>query len=138
MISPKFLAQAEKLRIYGLQDQQKWEEYRQTLHGTVEVIVKYPQSLRSLQQNRYYWGVVVDLISQHTGYAKEETHEILKAKFLSREAFIGKEPVRYARSTTSLTTKQFKKYLNEIKEWAFIELGIVIPEPEDIDYDTTL
>jgi len=135
MLFPKFLAQAERLRIYGLQDQQKWEEYQKTLHGTVEIIVKHPQSLRTLQQNRYYWGVIVELISQHTGYAKEETHEILKAKFLSREVIVKEERIRYARSTTTLTTKQFNEYIEEIKEWAFNTFNLIIPEPEDV-YDS--
>ena len=37
---------------------------------------------RSNQQSRYYWGIVVQILSEHTGFTKDEVHELLKRKFL--------------------------------------------------------
>lgn len=50
----------------------------------VEVAVKRLRATRSIQQSRYYWGVVVELIAEHTGYTPEEIHEVLKAKFIPK------------------------------------------------------
>jgi len=128
----KFLANIKNLKISGLDNQMLWEKYRQTLKNTVEVIVKQPKALRSLRQNRYYWGVVVEILCEYTGYSREETHEILKAKFLSDTKKVGNEIITYARSTTTLTTKEFENYLQRIREWAIIELQVNIPDPETI------
>ena len=40
---------------------------------------------RSIQQNRYYWAVICKLISEHTGYTTDETHQILAEMFLAYE-----------------------------------------------------
>ena len=37
---------------------------------------------RSLNQNNYYWGVVIEKLSEKLGYTKDEMHDILKFKFL--------------------------------------------------------
>lgn len=92
---------------------------------------------RSGNQNRYYWSVVIELISEHTGFTREEIHEILKHKFLRRTIWIPhnadgvKEMNVIARSTTDLTTKEFEEFLSSIRGWAAICLGISIPEPNE-------
>ncbi len=128
----KFLANIRSLKISGLDNQLLWEKYKRTLKNTVEVIVKQPKTLRSLRQNKYYWGVVVEMLSEYTGYSREEIHEILKSKFLSNTKEIGDETITYSRSTATLTTKEFEIYLQRIREWGLIKLGILIPEPEII------
>ncbi|MDR0607824.1 MAG: hypothetical protein LBG52_05805 [Candidatus Peribacteria bacterium] len=40
------------------------------------------QLTRSLQQNSYYWGVVLHLIEEHTGTPAEELHYYFKHKIL--------------------------------------------------------
>lgn len=91
---------------------------------------------RSNNQNRYYFGVIVDILSDHTGFTRDEVHEILKSKFLRRTMWIPKktgimEMSVISYSTTELTTVQFEKYLSEIREWASLELGINLPEPNE-------
>ena len=36
---------------------------------------------RSLKENRYYWGVVLSMIAEHTGMEIEEAHEFCKLTF---------------------------------------------------------
>ena len=91
--------------------------------------------LRTTPQNRYYYGVVVTLLSDHTGYSKNEIHEMLKNKFLT-EVIAIKTPKkllleRTTRSSTELTTAEFEEYLSQITQWAAEELSVVIPEPND-------
>lgn len=91
---------------------------------------------RSNEQNRYYWGVVIDLISEHTGFNREEMHEVLKHKFLRQTVWVPlrngiKEQSIITKSTTKLTTLQFEEYLREIRQWAAEEMSISLPEPNE-------
>ncbi len=97
---------------------------------------------RSGCQNRYYWGVVIDLLSEHTGFDREEMHEVLKHKFLRKTVWIHKkggieEQSIITKSTTGLTTKQFEEYLSGIRQWASADLGVFLPEPNEADYADT-
>ena len=40
------------------------------------------EKIRSNPQNRYYWGVIVEILSQEFGLSKNETHELLKSEHL--------------------------------------------------------
>lgn len=99
---------------------------------------QWVSTLRSNQQSRYYFGVVVDILSNHTGFTPEEMHEILKHKFLRDWKKIktvnGVFEYVYTKSTTILSTAEFENYLAKIREWAAIELNCQIPEPnEELD-----
>lgn len=94
---------------------------------------------RSNNQNRYYWGVVLDAFqNSEIGYTKDEWHEFLKHKFLTdKKLFLivkGKkliEDFETTKSTTDLTTKEFEEFMTRVRQWASIELGIWIPEPNE-------
>ena len=93
---------------------------------TVEIVKS--KQVRSLPQNKYYWGVVVKIVSQHTGYTSEETHQELARMFLSYENS-GK---LFVRSTTKLNTMEFEKYAESCREWAKKEMDVYIPLPNEI------
>jgi len=84
---------------------------------------------RTDNQNNYYWGVPIKMIADTLGYEKDEVHDALKAKFLAREGVLPRIP-----STTTLTTVEFNEYLERIGQWAAEFLGIVIPDPNEVDY----
>lgn len=94
-----------------------------------------PKKWRSNSQNSYYWSVCVGLISEHTGFTPDETHEILKNRFLSEPKTLQlktkTQMVFVTRSTTELDTKSFEEYLSKIRIFASMELGIWIPEPNE-------
>lgn len=52
--------------------------------GAITIRVSRQHALRSGQQNRWYWGVIVQLLADHTGYTADEIHEVLKAKFIPK------------------------------------------------------
>lgn len=95
---------------------------------------EWKSTIRSNPQNSYYWGVVIELISEHTGFTLDEVHEILKHKFLAKRVFIksAQEYVDITKSTTILSTVEMEEFLSQIRRWAVIDLGISIPEPNEI------
>lgn len=84
---------------------------------------------RSLQQNSYYWGVICKLVSDHTGYSPEETHQIFAEMFLSYE----KDGRTFTRSTTKLKTAEFEEYMENCRRWAAMELQVYCPLPNEHD-----
>ena len=93
-------------------------------------------TLRSIPENKYYWGVIVEILSDELGYSKFETHEILKEKFLREPKFIqtkeGMIEIWIPKSTASLSTTEFEGFLADIRGWAVADLGIVIPLPKEV------
>lgn len=87
---------------------------------------------RTLQQNRLY-RLWLNCISAESGNDVEDLHEYFKLKYLDVHARIiyGQEVVRVT-STTELNTEQFTAFLDKVQQWASIELGIILPEPEDM------
>ncbi len=117
------------------------------LEGETEVAVRKYRASRSNPQNRYYWGVVLEIISDYTGYTPEEAHEMMKILFLSRLVKLKKKKaktkrqnkakkkafmVRVIKSTASLNTAQFEAYLEKIRRFAATKLdGLYVPLPNE-------
>ena len=79
-----------------------------------------------MDQNEYYWGVVLETLSD-TGYSTEELHEIFKFKFLQDKI----KHHSIIKSTSQLDTKEMEEYLENIRRFASLELGISIPLPNE-------
>jgi len=99
----------------------------------VELTLKKSQSIRSLQQNKFYHGVVVKMIADHCGYVPDEMHEILKHKFLS-DSFADEFGLVRVRSTAALSTDEFIQYTNRIIIWSAETLGLPIPDPSQVEF----
>jgi hypothetical protein len=98
----------------------------------IELIVRKRKSQRSLQQNAYYWGVVIEILANHFGYEAGEMHEALKFKFLRTHE--GDLPA--ARSTAKLNTEEFVAYVDRVVRWAAQEHQLYIPDPGQVEYAT--
>lgn len=107
--------------------------------GEYELIIRKPKKERSLSQNRYYFGVVLRLLSNHTGHSVDDLHETMKSMFnplrLEFNTKKGMEAVRASKSTTELTTVKMEEYLSQIRQWASESLGIFIPTPGEVDFE---
>lgn len=92
---------------------------------------------RSTKQNRLYWEWI-NVIGTETGYTKDETHMLLRDKFLGYNEVTTKkgETIKELRSTTKLKVGEMKDYLEQIDIFAS-EYGIVLPRPSDL-YDIAL
>lgn len=109
---------------------------RRMRDGEVLVSITRHRATRSVQQNRWYWGVIVEVLAEHTGYTPDEIHEVLKAKFLPKRIAIadGNGEVRgefvIGGTTTRLDKVEFGEYCEAIRQWAADSLSLVIPDPE--------
>lgn len=92
--------------------------------------IEEKKNRRSLRQNAYYWGVVIPLIAEYTGYSENDIHDLLKTMFLKKYIVLNGKEKTIIRSTSELTTAEFAEYLKKIVQWAWDKLQIVIPEPE--------
>jgi hypothetical protein len=137
-MNPIFLGKVNYGKLI-LDNKPRFNDYLCALEGSeVEVIVGKIQKPRTKRENRYYWGVVVKLISEEIGLSPEETHEALKLQFLKEHIDIVVkaqiEPIFYIRSTASLTTVEFEEYLTNIRMWADTFLNCRIPLPNEVDF----
>jgi hypothetical protein len=104
--------------------------------GEVLVSVSRKRASRSLQQNRWYWGVIVEILADHTGYSPDEIHEILKAKFIPKRLAISdqngeiKGEFVIGGTTTKLDKVAFGEFCESVRQWAADDLGVVIPDPD--------
>jgi len=101
----------------------------------VFVTVVRQQHLRTMPQNRYYHGVVVDSIAGYIGESREETHELLKEKFLPRrrvELLDGKF-LEMPPSTRHLSVEAFSAYVEQVRVWAAQWLHLSIPDANQVE-----
>ncbi len=98
--------------------------------------IKQDKDSRSTKQNRLYWEWV-SVISSELGYTKDETHMLLRDKFLGYNEVTPKkgDTIRELRSTTKLKVGEFKDYLEEIDMFV-AQYGIILPRPEDLYYES--
>lgn len=99
------------------------------------VLVKFEKrgSKRSLPQNRYYHGVVVQMVMmglREIGYclSHDETHFFLKQKFNPVQLpGNGGLVIEVPGTTTQLNKIEFSEYIERIAQWAVEYLNVVIP-----------
>lgn len=111
----------------------------------IEVTIKRARKHRSSEQNRYYWGVLVqsvlrafidlgnDLQEGNAEHA-EIVHEFLRDKFLENglEVYDAEGNLYHTRpSTTRLTTVEQEEYHDRIRQFAAEYLSISIPLPNE-------
>src|SRR4030042_1141557 len=94
-----------------------WRSYLARNKGRdVWIVVTRQQHNRTMSQNSYYWGVVVNEIANHIGESTEETHELLKEKFLPRRRIelLGGKELEMPPSTRQLTVEAFAEYVEHV------------------------
>lgn len=101
---------------------------------------------RSLQANRFYWGVVLKETAEQATvngqrYTAEAWHELGKRQFLGYEfkkvAVAGrkrKTVIKTLRSTTKLKVRAMSKYLEQFMAFAVTDLGVRFSETRWEDY----
>lgn len=100
-----------------------------TVGKTYRIKITTKRTIRTVSQNALYW-LWLTCIEQETGNEKDYLHEFFKQKYLGREiVMVFNTEVYPLKSTTGLNTKQFTNYLERIKVFASVELGITLPLP---------
>lgn len=104
----------------------------------IELTIRKKRKRRSDPQNRYYFGVVVEMVriglKDMTGeiFNSDEAHDFLKMRFLKRPLADtnGEQIGEKVLSTTKLDTIEFSEYIEQCCAFAAEYLGISIPPPE--------
>lgn len=105
--------------------------------GRVTIRVEKWKAKRSNAQNRYWWGTVVKLFSEHCGEYPEDMHEILKVQLLPKQVTVidadtGEEKeITIGRSTSNLNASEFKQLIEKAQHLG-ATLGIYIPDPGEM------
>ena len=130
--NPIFTANINRQGKIIFDEPEKFKRFVQTKAGRrVEVLVRNQRNRRSLQANKYYWGVVIALMAEEFGYEKEELHNNLAMKFLRIEDCpITGSPQR--KPTPDCDTKEFAEYLDACMCLG-AEHGIYFPAPGEVD-----
>lgn len=114
-----------------LDDQEAFNQWLVSLgECEVQLSIGKRKKIRSHNENRYYWGVVIRILSAELGYSDDEMHEALKWKFLR----IKENSIPTVKSTANLSTTEFEDYAAQIRRWAAQELNIQVPEPNEVEY----
>jgi len=103
---------------------------------TLSLELKVVRNMRSLKQNGYYF-FLVKLLSDHTGFTKDEMHEILKVSCLSKNVSFNGKDITIAGSSTDLNTKEFEEYMILVREIG-TELKVFMPLPNESKFDYTI
>lgn len=101
-------------------------------------IIRHKET-RSMDANRLYW-LWLKVIAEDTGHDKDEIHEEFKSRFVGTETirgFYGFTAVRPV-STAKLDTAQFSQYMERVKVFASAGLGIVLPVPGDMAFESMI
>jgi len=99
--------------------------------GNYVLEIQRSKDKRSLNQNKYYWGVIVTLFSEQSGYTVNESHQELASMFLRYD----KDGRVFTRSTTELDTKEFEQYAERCRFFMGQEMRINVPLPNEITED---
>lgn len=104
---------------------------------SVEVAITRLRAARSLEQNRYLWGVVYQTLADYTGYTPEEIHDVCKAKFIPKRVALANgngEVVGefvLGGSTRKLKKDECTEYIENIRRWAAESLDCYIPDANE-------
>jgi len=128
-MTPKWSGQVKGGKI-KLDNPQDFKTHICSLEGKrVNVVVKRYRTDRTLKQNSYYWGYVVQPLAEHLGYTKEEMDYIYRKHFL----MITKNGEEIPRKTDELTTTEMSSFIEQIKRWASEFHEFYIPDSDEIE-----
>lgn len=113
----------------------KIEAYFDTLkNGEYTLVAKRDTDKRSISQNALMW-MWFNCIAHETGQNKTDIYDYYRMLFLTREVVINGKEVSVSSGTSSLDTRQFTEFLNNIQSDAASEFGIRLPTPEDMYWE---
>jgi len=90
----------------------------------------YPS--RNIDVNAYYWGVVLKRISDDTGMNTLELHEYFKTLFNFGYNWRKNEVIIEAGSTAGMDYIDFAEYVEKVRLYAELDLGIIIENQEEL------
>lgn len=113
---------------------------------TITITIEAVRNKRSTYQNRWYWGVAVELLHEHLWQLgntmnKSDVHGIIKLAVAKRERGLlidevvdkstGEVLAHRIKSTTELTTTEFMAFKEVLQAWCAEVFDLYIPDPDE-------
>tara|TARA_R100001369_G_scaffold91579_1_gene133250 strand:- start:851 stop:1234 length:384 start_codon:yes stop_codon:yes gene_type:complete len=97
-----------------------------------DVVIKIVErnNKRTNDQNSLFWNWI-KILSDYTGYTKEEMKEMVSYKFLKRERVDNEGYTEtYLQGTSTLSKKEFNDFMNDVSRWSNTTFNISLPSNE--------
>ena len=94
-----------------------------------DVVIKIVErnNKRTNDQNSLFWNWI-KILSDYTGYTKEEMKEMVSYKFLKRERVDNEGYTEtYLQGTSTLSKKEFNDFMNDVSRWSNTTFNISLP-----------
>jgi hypothetical protein len=101
--------------------------------GPVTLRITAGKRSRTSNQNKFFHGVIVKLIAEHTGYSLSEAKDAILLTLIPQEITDIKtgEIVRVPGHSSRLTVKEFNELIERALQLG-AELGVYIPTPDEV------
>ena len=106
------------------------EKLNKVKDGDYVLLITKQENIRTLNQNAYFWGVVMKCSADAMGLDKHTANMQLKDVLgfwkLDKSG-------KYAlfESTSDMSIKRLAEYIDQIKKLMFNQFGLIIPEPNE-------
>lgn len=120
MIIPLFNGQVKEGK-FILDNKEQFTSWVHTLaDGLYQMRISKPKKIRSLNQNNYLHGCLIQILSEELGYEFKEMKGIVKWVFGIKH-------------TSELSTAESEILYEGIRRWALKDFNIRLPTPDEID-----
>lgn len=103
-------------------------------NGNYTLTLAKRKSQRSLDQNALMW-LWFTCIASETGSEKQDVHDHYCRQFLVKDIEFNGKQEKIIISTSKLNTAAMTEFLNKVQSDAASELGIRLPNPEDLHFN---
>ena len=103
-------------------------------NGEYNLTLTRKRTKRTVDQNALMW-LWFSCIENETGTAKQDVHDYCCRAFNYRVVEINGKQEKVAGGMSKLTTVTMTDFLNKVQAWAASELGIILPNPDDLEFE---
>ena len=132
-----------KFKIEDLDDMSAFDKALDVLDAKIKADTEYTVYLmnkkksRTLNANRYYFGVVLKTICDEIGSRDvamivDDLHEAMKGKFNKKVVMIDGEAHEIGETTKKFSQQEFVDYIEKIRDWSLDTLNCYIPLPTEV------
>lgn len=100
------------------------------------IIITPYRKMKTNDQNKYYRGVVVQILGDYWGSTNQEAHEAISAEHLKYSKHYGMPQLIKSTKLTEWSTVEWEEYMEHLRKWAAQEFGVSIPLPNEVDLTT--
>lgn len=95
-----------------------------------EIKIEKVQGGKTQQQLGYYWGCVLKIISDYTGFTPEECNQEFYRKFSTYEKVHKGKIYKFTKGLSGMSLGEAAQYITKVINYARQDLGLIIPDPD--------